>query len=79
MQLDDIDDAQTKRQPTIVEASACNEAMYCEEDNIALYIVLGVFASSALAIMVNCCRERSAKRRLAQEFQRERDAFIAEE
>ena len=41
----------------VIQASACNEEIYCKEDDIALFAVIGLFVWASMLVLLNCCRE----------------------
>uniref|UniRef100_A0A7S3FWK8 Uncharacterized protein n=1 Tax=Strombidium rassoulzadegani TaxID=1082188 RepID=A0A7S3FWK8_9SPIT len=56
----------------IVEASACNEPVYCQEDDVALLITLSVFILATLVVLLNCCRESWVQQNMRERIREQR-------
>ena len=52
----------------VIQASACNEEIFCREDDIALVVVIAVFVWAGVIVLVNCCRECMYKNELKKEI-----------
>ena len=55
-----------------IEANACNEPIYCQEDNLALMITFGVMMIAAIFLTMHCIREhyvRAKMKKIIEEHQ----------